>query len=130
MPKNNTSVQSVKNSNGNAPAFDKLTKAELIELLFGDIKAPITPDELYRATISIVSKWYNDNNPIKDFEKKFAKSKYVRIFVMRENCKYAVRKNIFDVIIKRRPCLTSTLRSCGSLAKNKGRRLFLYITNF
>lgn len=50
MPKTNTSVQSVKNSNGNAPAFDKLTKAELIELLSGDIK-----------------------NPMKDFAKKICK---------------------------------------------------------
>lgn len=61
MPKTNTSVQSVKNSNGNAPAFDKLTKAELIELLQSNVK-----------------------NPIKDFAKKFAKSKSVRIFAMRD----------------------------------------------
>lgn len=57
MPKTNTSVQSVKNSNGNAPAFDKLTKAELIELTSGDIKAPITPAELYRCAASIVFRW-------------------------------------------------------------------------
>ena len=60
MPNHNTSVQSVKNSNGNAPAFDKLTKAELIELLSGDIKAPITPAELYRCAVSIVANWCNE----------------------------------------------------------------------
>lgn len=60
MPKNNVSVRSVKHSNGNALAFGKLTKAQLIELLQGDIKNPITPEDLYRAAVSIVAKWCHD----------------------------------------------------------------------
>lgn len=45
------------NSRVTTSAFDKLTKAELIELISGDIKAPITPAELYRCAVSIVAKW-------------------------------------------------------------------------
>jgi hypothetical protein len=48
------------NSRVTTSAFDKLTKAELIELLSGDIKAPITPAELYRCAVSIVAKWCNE----------------------------------------------------------------------
>ena len=59
MRQNNVS-EAVKHSSCNAPAFDRLTKAQLIELLQGDIKNPITPDELYRAAASIVAKWCND----------------------------------------------------------------------
>lgn len=59
MPNHNTSSK-VNNSSHTAPAFDRLTKAELIELLSGDIKNPISPAELYRAAVSIVAKWCND----------------------------------------------------------------------
>lgn len=59
MPNHNVSA-AAKHSNCNAPAFDRLTKAELIELLSGDIKNPISPAELYRAAVSIVAKWCND----------------------------------------------------------------------
>lgn len=48
------------NSRVTTSAFDKLTKAELIELISGDIKAPITPAELYRCAVSIVAKWCNE----------------------------------------------------------------------
>lgn len=48
-------VSSTKRTN-----LDKLSKSQLIELLQGDIKAPITPAELYRAAVSIVAKWCND----------------------------------------------------------------------
>lgn len=41
-------------------SFDKLTKQQLIYLLQGNIKKPITPDELYRAAVSIVAKWCDD----------------------------------------------------------------------
>ena len=41
-------------------SFDKLTKQQLIYLLQGNIKQPITPDELYRAAVSIVAKWCDD----------------------------------------------------------------------
>lgn len=51
------------NSRVTTSAFDKLTKAELIELLQSNVK-----------------------NPIKDFAKKFAKSKSVRIFALANRC--------------------------------------------
>ncbi len=41
-------------------SFEKLTKQQLIELLQGNIKQPITPDELYRSAVSIVARWCND----------------------------------------------------------------------
>lgn len=59
MRQNNVS-EAAKHSNCNAPAFDRLTKAQLIELLQGDITQPLTPEELYRAAASIVARWCND----------------------------------------------------------------------
>lgn len=41
-------------------SFDKLTKQQLIALLQGNIKQPITPDELYRCAVSIVARWCDD----------------------------------------------------------------------
>ena len=50
-----TTVSSTKRTN-----LEKLSKSQLIELLSGNIKNPITPEELYRAAVSIVAKWCND----------------------------------------------------------------------
>lgn len=57
----------------------------------------------------------------------FANSKELRIFVVRENCNCAEHKYTYYATTKRCSRLTSTLRSCGSLAKNRGQRLFLSI---
>lgn len=65
-----------------------------------------------------------------DFANKICKVNNYSYLCDATELRYAVRKNIFDVIIKRRPCLTSTLRSCGSVARIRGRRLFLLVTNF
>lgn len=54
-----------------------------------------------------------------------AMSGNIAIFVVRENCNYSSNKVHTKRLIRRCPCLTSTLRSCGSLAKNKGQRFFL-----
>lgn len=40
--------------------LDKLSKSQLIELLSGNIAQPITPEDLYRAAVSIVAKWCHD----------------------------------------------------------------------
>lgn len=55
-----TNTSSKANNSSRTTAFDKLTKAQLIYLLQGNIKHPITPDELYRAAVSIVAKWCDD----------------------------------------------------------------------
>lgn len=61
----------------------------------------------------------------KNMGKLFAKSGKVCTFEVRENCNYSSNKVHTKRLIRRCPCLTSTLRSCGSLAKNKGQRFFL-----
>jgi hypothetical protein len=108
MPKTNTSVQSVKNSNGNAPAFDKLTKAELIELLQSNVK-----------------------NPIKDFAKKFAKSKSVRIFALANRCPKHQQETYYNAI-KRCPLSTFGYAEGVCSQNMTGQRLFLlpYTLNF
>lgn len=63
MPNLSESSRPAKNSSGATSVpypYSHLTKAELIELLSGDIKAPITPAELYRCAVSIVAKWCNE----------------------------------------------------------------------
>ncbi|WP_290101283.1 hypothetical protein [Duncaniella muris] len=61
-PESRTSTQGVKAtvSSTKRTNLDKLSKSQLIELLSGNIKNPITPEELYRAAVSIVAKWCND----------------------------------------------------------------------
>lgn len=57
---------SANNSNAATPArqsatsFDKLTKAQLIELLSGNITQPLTPDGFYRCAVSVLGKWCDD----------------------------------------------------------------------
>lgn len=121
-------VSSTKRTN-----LDKLSKSQLIELLQGDIKAPITPAELYRAAVSIVAKWCNDvvsgGYDVKDFSKKFAKSKYTRIFVMRDRCNLHHKVHI-ERSIKRCPLSTSAMQLCRSRKLNRGNALFCTYSNF
>lgn len=58
--RNPSESNGTKYSTSATPAFDKLTKAELIQLLYGNITQPITPGEFYRAAVSIVARWCND----------------------------------------------------------------------
>lgn len=53
------SANTAKNSNGSTQ-FNKLTKAQLIELLNGRITRPLTPGGLYRCAVSVLGKWCND----------------------------------------------------------------------
>lgn len=55
---NNSTV--IASAQKRATNLSQLTKSQLIELLQGDIKNPITPEEFYRAAASIVAKWCND----------------------------------------------------------------------
>ena len=41
-------------------SFERLTKAQIIELLRGNIHRPLTPEGLYRCAASIVGKWCED----------------------------------------------------------------------
>lgn len=61
----------------------------------------------------------------KNMGKLFAKSGKVCTFEVRENCNYSSNKVHTKRLIRRCPCLTSILHSCGSLAKNRGNAYFL-----
>lgn len=41
-------------------SFEQLTKAQLIELLKGNITKPLTPEGLYRCAVSVLGKWCDD----------------------------------------------------------------------
>lgn len=64
---------------------------------------------------------------VKNMYSDVAKSQNFAIFVVREHCNYSSPKVHIDRFIRRCPCLTSTLRSCGVLAKHMGQR-FLFCT--
>lgn len=60
----------------------------------------------------------------KNMGKLFAKSGKVCTFEVREHCNYSSNKVHTKRLIRRCPCLTSILHSCGVLAKYWGQRLF------
>lgn len=60
LANNSTQATPIASAQKRATNLSQLTKSQLIELLQGDIKNPITPEELYRAAVSIVAKWCND----------------------------------------------------------------------
>lgn len=55
----NNSKGAASRANGTT-SFDKLTKAQLIELLSGNITQPLTPDGFYRCAVSVLGKWCDD----------------------------------------------------------------------
>ena len=103
MTKTNTIVQSVKNSNGNAPAFDKLTKAELIELLSGDIK-----------------------NPMKDFPDFICRIKDFAYLCCARTMRTA-SQSTYSNAIKRCPLSTSAMQLCRSGEQMGATPLFVHI---
>lgn len=60
MPKSPESISAKKSNAATPTSFDKLTKAQLLELLNGRVTKPLTPDGLYRCAVSVLGKWCND----------------------------------------------------------------------
>ena len=65
---------------------------------------------------------------VKNMYSGVAKSQNFAIFVVREHCNYSSPKVHITRSIRRCPCLTSTLRSCGVLAKHMGQRFLFALT--
>ena len=79
------------------------------------VTSSVQTQSIYKVSIHALSKILH---------KLFAKSGKVCTFEVREHCNYSSNKVHTKRLIRRCPCLTSILHSCGVLAKQMGQRLF------